>query len=112
MFVGLHGGAIRFEPAENGGSRFVITLSRAIAATGDAPAPAVVITRSNTRVVLVEDNADACEMLRAALEDAGHVVATAGNSDDAMGIADEFRPDVGISTSACREMTGISSPAC
>jgi signal transduction histidine kinase len=96
MFVGLHGGTIRFEPAARGGSRFVIALPRTLAAT-DEPAPPVPhAPHASRRILLVDDNADAREMLRTALEDGGHVVAAAGNSDEAIALASGFRPDVAI----------------
>jgi CheY-like chemotaxis protein len=48
------------------------------------------------RVLLVDDNADACEMLRTALGDAGHTLAIANNGDDALAVAGQFRPEVGV----------------
>ncbi|HEX2344510.1 MAG TPA: ATP-binding protein [Vicinamibacterales bacterium] len=98
-FTELHGGTIAFESVESGtGSRFVVTLP-AVAERDEAPSTrpaepvAVGISR---RVLLVEDNKDARDMLRDALEGAGHVVRTAATGSEAIALTTEFRPDVGI----------------
>jgi len=48
------------------------------------------------RILLVDDNFDACDMLRAALEEAGHVVKIAGNGPDAIDLAADFHPEIGV----------------
>jgi two-component system, sensor histidine kinase len=48
------------------------------------------------RILVVDDNADACEMLRLALGQAGHELAVAANGPDALAIAPGFRPSVGV----------------
>jgi CheY-like chemotaxis protein len=60
-----------------------------------APARLVEPT-SPRRILLVDDNADACEMLRSSLGDAGHTLAIANNGDDAITMAAAFGPDVGV----------------
>ena len=96
MFIELHGGTIRFERGESGGSRFVVTLPQSIAAIEQAPAPSFLRARVSRRILLVDDNVDAREMLRVTLEDAGHLVALAGDCDTAMATAEQFHADVGI----------------
>ncbi len=98
-FTELHGGTIRTEPGgPDGGSRFVVTfpLQRPVTVVPE-PEP---VTRGrgseSQRILLVDDNLDACEMLRTALEEAGHVVKMAGNGRDALDLATEFRPDIGV----------------
>jgi signal transduction histidine kinase len=100
MFTELHGGTIQVEQrrADIGGSRFVVTLplvstDAAAALAEPARTPQVVPSR---KILVVDDNADACEMLRSALVHAGHVVEVAGNGPDAIAIADKFRPDIGV----------------
>jgi signal transduction histidine kinase len=95
-FIELHGGTIRYERAANGGSRFVATLPMAIGASEDAPEPIPAVARTTRRILLVDDNLDAREMMRSALDAAGHVVCIAGSSEEAMSIAAEFRPQVAI----------------
>jgi signal transduction histidine kinase len=97
-FAELHAGTIRLEAGDGGrGSRFVIDLplvsTTAPRQTAPPPAPA---PDSAQRVLIVDDNADAREMLRLALEQAGHIVATANDGPSAIDVTATFRPDVGI----------------
>ena len=98
-FTEMHGGTIRFERrGDKSGSRFVITLPLASAAIPQAPASPVDSRRpaGTQRVLAVDDNADALEMLRSALSQAGHEVAIAESGADAIAVAAEFHPEIGI----------------
>jgi len=97
-FTELHGGTIRLEPRDGqAGSCFVITLPKALGAAAVPSEPAGVSRHvAGHRVLVVDDNADAREMLRLALDGAGHVLATAGNGTDAVELASEFKPEVGV----------------
>jgi signal transduction histidine kinase len=100
MFTEMHGGTIQAEQPEpgSGGSRFVVTLplaSTAAAVAAAEPARAAHAVPPQ-KILVVDDNADACEMLRSALVHAGHAVAVAGNGSDAIAIAAGFLPDVGV----------------
>jgi signal transduction histidine kinase len=96
MFVELHGGSIWVElrGAEDG-SRFVVTLPRAFPASEAAPLPTPAVALGR-RVLVVDDNADAREMLAEALQQAGHLVAVAGTGPDAIDVARTFNPEVGV----------------
>jgi signal transduction histidine kinase len=99
-FTALHGGTIHLEdPPSQRGSRFVVRLPLAEAsprpAAADQP-PRVPDAERSRRVLVVDDNADACDMLRIALEEAGHVVAVAPNGIRALAEAASFNPEVGI----------------
>jgi signal transduction histidine kinase len=100
MFTEMHGGTIQAEQPEpgSGGSRFVVTLPLASPAAAAAPAEPVRAAHAvpPQKILVVDDNADACEMLRSALVHAGHAVAVAGNGSDAIAIAAGFLPDVGV----------------
>lgn len=77
--VGMHGGSVAAESAGEGqGSTFTVRLplSGGKAPVAEIPAgPSV--AEGAFRILLVEDNIDACDTLRALLELAGHEVAVA-----------------------------------
>jgi CheY-like chemotaxis protein len=97
-FTELHGGTIHIEDrAPRPGSRFVVIVPLAAAAASEpvsAPRDSEVVTAQ--RVLVVDDNADACEMLRLALEQAGHEPEIAAAGPDALALAARFQPDVAI----------------
>src|SRR5262249_38368937 len=98
-FTQLHGGTIHFEPRANAqGSRFVVRLPLAAVEPRQPSHPPAVSAESATaqRVLLVDDNVDASEMLRVALEMAGHTVEIAADGQTAIGVAAGFRPHVGV----------------
>ena len=97
-FAEMHGGAIAYERRDEGGSRFIMTLPLA-ADVGDAkPEEPALPIRGDTpeRILLVDDNLDANEMLQSALEAAGHVVVTTANGPDALAAASKETPTVGV----------------
>lgn len=97
-FTELHGGTIHVESrGDLPGSRFVITLPLA-PGVADVPlevAP-VAATRPARRILVVDDNVDACEMLRHSLDHFGHTVATANNGPEGIATAKVFQPQVAI----------------
>ena len=77
--VGMHGGTVAAESAGAGqGSTFTVRLPLcgADAPTPDAPA-APGAAEDACRILLIEDNVDACDTMRALLELAGHEVVAA-----------------------------------
>jgi signal transduction histidine kinase len=98
-FTELHGGTIRVESrGSERGTRFIVTLPLDSAAAVGAREMSVVRVPpvAAQRILIVDDNLDACDMLRVALTDAGHVVTTAGDGARAIAIASEFRPDTAV----------------
>ena len=97
-FAAIHGGTIAYERRNEGGSRFIVTLPLAAHVENATPAePASPVRRgAPQRILLVDDNLDANEMLQSALEAAGHDVVTAANGPDALAAASKAAPTVGI----------------
>jgi len=95
--VELHGGrVIAASKGANAGSTFIVELplaSRAdlaVAPPATAPAPP---PRSSLRILIVDDNVDAADMLGMLLEAKGHVVERAFNGEDGIAAASAFKPD-------------------
>jgi two-component system CheB/CheR fusion protein len=95
--VELHGGQVRIESTGLGqGTRVSVSLplshppERQVFESQAAPA------RQRQRVLIIEDNLDACEMLKVALDLTGHQVRIAHDGARGLELAAEFDPDVVI----------------
>jgi signal transduction histidine kinase len=107
IFTELHGGTIEVASrSPESGARFVITLPLCASSQVPAVAPAPRAPFARHRILVVDDNADACEMLRLALEDVGHDLAIAADGAAAIETADHFRPHVAIVDIGLPGMTG------
>jgi signal transduction histidine kinase/ActR/RegA family two-component response regulator len=104
--VQLHGGSVRAESAGLGrGASFIVTLpifepatvTVQVAATRPESSPPPVHRLDAARVLVVEDDEDAREIVRATLERAGASVETVDNSQDARREVLSGPPDVLIS---------------
>lgn len=96
--VELHGGTIEASSEGEGrGSRFTVRLKQ-IPSTSKSSAISVPRERRARprRVLLIEDSADAREMLRMTLELAGHVVYDAPDGVRGLELVNVVRPDVAI----------------
>jgi CheY-like chemotaxis protein len=106
--VELHGGTIR---AESGGvdqgAAFTIALPLETTAPTGAATTSECPTPRARRVLVVEDNLDAAEMLRELLELEGHWVELAYNGRAALATARSFRPDVVVCDIGLPEMNGF-----
>jgi signal transduction histidine kinase/ActR/RegA family two-component response regulator len=102
--VTLHGGTVRARSEGQGkGSELVVELplSQARVRTSE---PAVRrqaahekrLTNTPNRVLVVDDNEDAAEMLSDALTVFGYLVRTAADGPAALVVADEFRPEIAL----------------
>jgi len=90
-----HGGTVTAASAGLGrGSEFTVRLPLCPAALAPAPAGPTRRPARCTRVLVVEDNPDAREALRAVLEMEGHRVAAAVDGADGVELAGAFRPEV------------------
>ena len=93
--VDLHGGSIAAESEGEGrGSCFTVRLPLAQAATVAEPAAAP--ATAPARILVVDDNADAAEMLLMALETFGCEVRAAHSAHAALAMAQEFAPEVAL----------------
>ncbi len=96
----LHGGSVSAASDGPGqGSVFTVRLPR-INAELDAPQGAIEVaappSRVVRRVVVVEDNEDASEALRALLELAGHHVSTVADGEEGLGEVMGVKPDLAL----------------
>jgi two-component system CheB/CheR fusion protein len=93
--VELHGGEVSAHSAGLGeGSEFIVQLpldGEGRAAPGRVPAAGSIRRK---RILVIEDNVDAAESLRDALELGGHQVEVAYNGPDGLERARAFRPEV------------------
>jgi CheY-like chemotaxis protein len=96
--VTLHGGSITAASDGPGrGATFTVRLPSIVPPSNDrVAARAALAPVGPRRVLIVEDNADACEMLGTVLSSAGHEVREADTGAAALDAAATFRPDVGL----------------
>ena len=101
-FTELHGGTVSAASAGPGqGSEFTVRLPVAEipdeSAVGVDRSPALPIARRNgKRVLVVDDNQDAAELIMAVLEGAGHQVQVAHDPIKALSVAVGFQPQIAI----------------
>jgi PAS domain S-box-containing protein len=100
--VVLHGGSVSaYSEGAGRGSEFVVRLpapepGATITPVPAAPTQAEPVSATGKRVLIVDDNADAAEMLSEALEVVGCTTRVAHDGLDALRIAEEFRPEVAL----------------
>ncbi|MGE0705628.1 MAG: ATP-binding protein [Vicinamibacterales bacterium] len=92
----LHGGSVdaRSEGAGRG-AEFRLRLPRATAPAHDSTAGPV-LPIATRRILVVDDNRDAADMLASLLSGSGHEIRVAHDGDEALAIASVFRPQVGF----------------
>ncbi len=98
--VDLHGGTIAAHSDGRGrGSRFTVRLpAAATAVTLALPAPArrELGAGRRRRILVVDDNVDAAEMLAEYLEERGHTIHVAHDGPSALRASETFMPDVAL----------------
>ena len=109
--VDLHGGVVvAHSEGLDRGTRFTVTLpARQLSNVAVTPPIAYLPgppALSGIRVLAVDDNADARELVRLVLQSAGAEVLTAESGAEAIELLAPFRPDVVIADIAMPEMDG------
>jgi PAS domain S-box-containing protein len=98
--VEMHGGSVRAESAGVGrGSAFIITLPLADRSQSDHAAqgrPGLLRAAKPHRVLIVDDNSDAAEMLADALAQIGYEAAVSHDGPSALARAREFHPHAAL----------------
>ena len=96
--VGMHGGTVSAESAGEGrGSTFTVRLPLSGAAAQVAQVTSgPSVAEGACRILLIEDNVDACDTLRTLLELAGHEVAVAYDGNAGLTAAQARRYDIVI----------------
>jgi signal transduction histidine kinase/ActR/RegA family two-component response regulator len=96
--VELHGGSVSVTSAGAGqGTTFTVRLPRVAPPASPASGrPAVKVQAGSRRVLIVEDNDDARDMLRSMLSLWGHEVEGACDADGAISYVKEWRPDMAL----------------
>ena len=93
----LHGGELRLASAGIGlGTEATLTIPRHAQPSEDLETVADLSSISGCRILIIEDNADVRESLRALVELQGNEVVTAGDGAQALEIAGSFCPDLVI----------------
>jgi signal transduction histidine kinase/CheY-like chemotaxis protein len=100
--VAMHGGTVAARSEGRGrGSEFVVELPAAarqdpLARNGTAGSSEPSLAPSGRRILVVDDNADAAQLLAETLRAVGHVTRVAHDGPAALRIASEFRPDAAL----------------
>ena len=96
--VELHGGAVEARNVAPTGSEFTVRLPAldALAPPGRKPVPGPSATRAPRRVLLVDDNEDAAELLSEVLRSIGHEVVVAHDGPQALEALRSFPAQVGL----------------
>lgn len=93
----LHGGRVEGQSAGLGrGSTFIVTLPLHTGARQTPDQAAVMPATPTCRVLVVDDNVDAAEMMAALLEAHGHSVRVAHDAHAAIEAARQFAPDAAV----------------
>ena len=100
--VTLHGGTVAAKNRAGGGSEFSVTVPTLAATMAHAPVELTVRERlipaahAPRRVLIVDDNEDAAELLSELLRDIGHEVVVAHDGPAALEALRTFRAEVGL----------------
>jgi signal transduction histidine kinase/CheY-like chemotaxis protein len=99
--VDLHGGTVEaFSAGRGKGSQLTIRLPAARTRVGtdtdEITQPIVLQPPGGRRIIVVDDNQDAADLLSIALEQLGNTTRVAHDAEAALQVIDEFRPEVAV----------------
>jgi signal transduction histidine kinase/ActR/RegA family two-component response regulator len=115
LLAELHGGTITLRSDGDGkGTEAVLRLPRALSAVRSTPEhkPAPMTTANHQRVLIIEDNQDAADMLATYLRFAGHEVRIARDGAAGLRIAFEMLPNVVLCDIGLPGMDGYQVAQC
>ncbi len=105
----LHDGSVSARSQGIGkGTEFVVRLPMEARLPASAAATVAPLEKARRRVLIIEDNLDAAESLREALQLGGHVVATARGGREGLALARTFHPEVVLCDIGLPAMDGFS----
>ena len=108
----LHGGTVKADSAGEGqGATFVVRLPLTPSparATADAPARGASARLTGSRVLVVDDDTDTRDVLKAVLEDAGASVTTSRSAAETRALFPALRPDLLIADVGMPDEDGYS----
>jgi PAS domain S-box-containing protein len=108
-FVEKHGGTVQVHSeGTNQGSEFVVRLptGRGSAERPEARDDGKGIGAKRLRVLVADDNEDSAQTCAMLLELWGHEVRTAGNGEEALAVAEQFRPEVALLDIGMPQLSG------
>jgi signal transduction histidine kinase/CheY-like chemotaxis protein len=105
----LHGGDVSVDSAGAGhGARFVLSVGLTPVVEAVPPAPAAWPDSGSKRILVVEDNQDAAEMMLLLLESFGHEVRLAYDAEAALDLLDDWNAQVILSDIGLPDVDGFA----
>ena len=109
--VALHGGTIQaYSEGLGRGSEFRVRVPTRLTLDADSATPVrTVLTANRLKILVVDDNRDAAETLSMLLELKGHEVRRAYDGENALQLAEDFRPEMVLLDLGMPKMNGYEA---
>ncbi|GIX46924.1 MAG: hypothetical protein KatS3mg131_1135 [Candidatus Tectimicrobiota bacterium] len=113
QIVRQHRGLLAVRSAPGQGTTVTVYLPRAAPDAASSPAPqAAPLPRGAGRILLVEDDAEVRQLVRAVLQRQGYTVLAAGSASEALRLAQEQPVDVLLADVVLPQLSGPTLAAC